>query len=297
MNHIDRWCFLLPIILGFSSWNQSWYVAFAFAVCAWLLKKVLRRYRSLFGRRFWGLNFGRRTGPYKMASTVPCLHGAVELLLTGGQHKPCASFNQQACRNTTSVAEGKRKTPQKIASKGAKIFKKCPHFGVQNWTRFGVCIIHFLNNSANKQTPKTGPFLDPKMVAFFWIFLRLLMQFFAGFSVCLLIRMLYSYTPVDWNWRTACVGRPSITIQRPRAGTAQGRPMKAAWFDALLFDPRFGSQNRLSCGGTLERGWKLQTQRRPNLSRERLPPAAMWVADANWTIGQKRPARPPDDSL
>ena len=73
----------------------------------------------------------------------------------------------------------------------------------------------------------------------------------------------------------ACVGRPSITIQRARAGTAQGRPMKAAWFDALLFDPRFGAQNRLSCGGTLERGWKLQMQRRPNLNRERLPPAAM----------------------
>ena len=49
--------------------------------------------------------------------------------------------------------------------------------------------------------------------------------------------------------------------------------MKAAWFDALLFDPRFGGQNCLSCGGTLERGWKLQVQRRPNLSRERLPPA------------------------
>ena len=68
------------------------------SLSARLLKKVLRRYRSLFGRRFWGLNFGRRTRPYKMASTVPCLHGAVELLLTGGQHKPCACFIQQACR-------------------------------------------------------------------------------------------------------------------------------------------------------------------------------------------------------
>ena len=26
----------------------------------------------------------------------------------------------------------------------------------------------------------------------------------------------------------------------------QGRPMKAAWFDALVFDPRFGGQNCLS---------------------------------------------------
>ena len=40
----------------------------------------------------------------------------------------------------------------------------------------------------------------------------------------------------------ACVGRPSVAIQRPRAGTAQWRPMKAAWFCALLFDPRFGGQ-------------------------------------------------------
>ena len=73
MNHIDRWCFSLPIILSFSSWNLSWYVAFAFAVCVWLLKKLSRRYRSLFGRRFWGLNFGRRTGPYKMASSLTSL--------------------------------------------------------------------------------------------------------------------------------------------------------------------------------------------------------------------------------
>ena len=72
----------------------------------------------------------------------------------------------------------------------------------------------------------------------------------------------------------ACVGRPSVAIQRPRAGTAQWRPMKAAWFCALLFDPRFGGQNCLSRGGTLERGWKLQVQRRSNLSREWLPPAA-----------------------
>ena len=68
-----------------------------------------------------------------MASTVPRLRGAVELLLTGDQHKPCASFNQQACKNTTSVEEGKRKTPQKIASKCAKILKKAaPFWGSKN---------------------------------------------------------------------------------------------------------------------------------------------------------------------
>ena len=66
------------------------------SLSARLLKKVLRRYRSLFGRRFWGLNFGRRTGPYKMASTVPCLHGPVELLLTGLPH----SFFKQFCEQT-----------------------------------------------------------------------------------------------------------------------------------------------------------------------------------------------------
>ena len=44
----------------------------------------------------------------------------------------------------------------------------------------------------------------------------------------------------------ACVGRPSVTIQRPRAGAVQWRPMKAAWFDALIFDPHFGGQNCLS---------------------------------------------------
>ena len=50
----------------------------------------------------------------------------------------------------------------------------------------------------------------------------------------------------------ACVGRPSITIQRPCAGAAQGRPMKAAWFDALVFDPRFGGQNCLSVAQALQ---------------------------------------------
>ena len=44
----------------------------------------------------------------------------------------------------------------------------------------------------------------------------------------------------------ACVGRPSVTMQRPRAGAAQGRPTKAAWFDALVFDPHFGGKNCLS---------------------------------------------------
>ena len=115
--------------------------------------------------------------------TVPCLHGAVELLLTGDQHKPCACFNQQACKNTTSVAEGKRKTAQKIASH---------RFGVQKWTRFGVCHYFFKQTS-----PQNGSIFGPQNGGIFCVFLCLLMQFFAGFSVCLLLRMLYSYMPVD----------------------------------------------------------------------------------------------------
>ena len=140
-------------------------VAKRYRPCVRLLHTVSRRYRSLFGRRFWGLNFGRRTGPYKMASSVPCLHGAVELLLTGDQHKPCASFNQQARKNTTSVAEGKRKTPQKIASKGAKICKKSTHFGVQKWTRFGVCLFFFKRNK-----PQNGSIFGSQNGGFFYIF-------------------------------------------------------------------------------------------------------------------------------
>ena len=112
---------------------------------------------------------------------MPCLRGAVELLLTGDQHKPCASFNQQACKNTTSVAEGKRKTPQKIASKGAKICKKCHRFGVQKWTRFGarfgVCHYFFKTNKPPKRvhfwTSKRGHFLHvfvPFDAIFLWGF-------------------------------------------------------------------------------------------------------------------------------
>ena len=34
--------------------------------------------------------------------------------------------------------------------------------------------------------------------------------------------------------------------EAPPCHIVQGRPMKAAWFDALVFDPRFGGQNCLS---------------------------------------------------
>ena len=80
-----------------------------------------------------------------MASTVPRLRRAVELLLTDDQHKPCTSFNQQAYKNTTSVAEGKRKTPQKFR---------------------------------RKQTPKTGQFLDPQNGG---VFFNIFVHFGANF--------------------------------------------------------------------------------------------------------------------
>ena len=62
--------------------------------------------------------------------------------------KPCASLNQQACKNGTPVAETKRKIPQKIASKFAKLNgKTAPVLRFKNWLRFGVrlrvCIFAF----------------------------------------------------------------------------------------------------------------------------------------------------------
>ena len=149
---------LLDAFTPWFSWHQrfTWRQAAAFPgsdlnaselVVSSCVPKCLHRISS-FGPQNGGQKARRKTRPLSLASTVPCLHGAVELLLTGDQHKPCASFNQQACKNTTSVAEGKRKTPQKNCIKRR-------------------------------------------------IFLCLLMQFFVGFSVCLLLRMLYSYMPVD----------------------------------------------------------------------------------------------------
>ena len=129
---------LLDAFAPWFSWRQrfTWRQAAAFPgsdlnaselVVSSRVPKCLHRIGS-FGPQNGGQKARRKTRPLSLASTVPCLHGAVELLLTGDQHKPCASFNQQACKNTTSVAEGKRKTPQKIASKGAKICKKMPPF-------------------------------------------------------------------------------------------------------------------------------------------------------------------------
>ena len=193
---------LLDAFAPWFSWHQrfTWRQAAAFPgsdlnaselVVSSRVPKCLHRIGS-FGPQNGGQKARRKTRPLSLASTVPCLRGAVELLLTGDQHKPCASFNQQACKNTTSVAEGKRKTPQKIASKGAKICKKCHHFGVQKWTRFGVCH-YFLKQTS----PQNGSIFGPQNGGIFCIFLCLLMQFFVGFSVCLLLRMLYSYMPVD----------------------------------------------------------------------------------------------------
>ena len=105
-----------------------------------------------------------------MASTAPRLHGAVELLLTGDQHKPCTSFNQQACKNTTSVAEGKRKTPQKIAPKCAKILKNATVLGVQKLTRFGVTEVLKKRIRTLRRTPKRVNFWTTKTGVFFQYF-------------------------------------------------------------------------------------------------------------------------------
>ena len=168
---------LLDAFAPWFSWHQrfTWRQAAAFPgsdlnaselVVSSRVPNCLHRIGS-FGHQNGGQKARRKTRPLSLASTVPCLRGAVELLLTGDQHKPCASFNQQACKNTTSVAEGKRKTPQKIASKGAKICKKCHRFGVQKWTRFGarfgVCHYFFKTNKPPKRvhfwTSKRGHFL------------------------------------------------------------------------------------------------------------------------------------------
>ena len=101
---------------------------------------------------------------------MPCLHGPVELLLTGGQHKPCASFNQQACRNTTSVAEGKRKTPQKNASKAAKIFKKMPPFWGPKMDPFWGLPHSFFKQFCEQTNPKNGSIFGPVLGSASFIF-------------------------------------------------------------------------------------------------------------------------------
>ena len=127
--------------------------------------------------------------------------------------KPWASLNQQACKNATPVAETKRKIPQKIASKFAKLnCKTAPVLGFKNWPRFGVrlkvCILAFNNspwdgpqNGASFWTPKRGPFCN--------LILRIWMQFFVEFSAWFLLRALRSYMPVGWDWRMAC--RPPVS--------------------------------------------------------------------------------------
>ena len=91
-----------------------------FYTCSFQPRSKVPPQDGSFGPQNGGQKARRQTRPLSLASPVPCLHGAVELLRTGDQHKPCASFNQQARKNTTSVAEGKRKTPQKNCIKRRK---------------------------------------------------------------------------------------------------------------------------------------------------------------------------------
>ena len=158
------------------SWHQrfTWRQAAAFSgsdlnaselVVSSRVPKCLHRIGG-FGPQNGGQKARRKTRPLPLASTVPCLHGAVELLLTGDQRKPCASFNQQACKNTTSVAEGKRKNPTKNCIKRRKnMQKKLPFWGPKMDPFWGQPLFF-----QNKQAPKTGPFLDPKTDAFFAYF-------------------------------------------------------------------------------------------------------------------------------
>ena len=177
-------------------------------VSAWCRSiQIERNQKSLVCKKKNSVSFVRVSSFASILATVPRLRGAVELLLTGDQHRPCASFNQQACKNTTSVAKGKRESPQKIASKCAKITKKRPHFGVHKLTRFGVRlrVRILLKIIPRKTTPKTGAsfgpqngsICGPQNGAFSFKNLRILMQFFVAFSACLLLRMLYSYMRVD----------------------------------------------------------------------------------------------------
>ena len=100
-----------------------------------------------------------------MASTVPRLRGAVELLLTGEQHKPCASFNQQACKKTTSVAKASGKPRKKLHQNAQIKTKNGPHFGVQKRPPFWGLFLgnYFVKKNTNPEAdPKTGQFLDPQ---------------------------------------------------------------------------------------------------------------------------------------
>ena len=91
-----------------------------------------------------------------------------------------AAFIGLSC--TTSVAEDKRKTPQKIASKGAKICKKDTILGSKNGPVLGFAILFFKETS-----PKTCPFLDFKMVSFLHIFAPFDAIFCCCILTCLLI--------------------------------------------------------------------------------------------------------------
>ena len=129
-----------------------------------------------FGPQNGGQKPRHQTRPLSLASTVPRLRGAVDLLLTGDQHKPCASFNQHACKNTTSVAEGKQKTPQKL-HQNARIFsRKHPNFRIHKLTCFGVqkmppfwslffAELQYLKikNTNPEADPQNGQFVDPKI--------------------------------------------------------------------------------------------------------------------------------------
>ena len=100
-----------------------------------------------FGPRNGGQNQGFKQGRFHWPPLCHDCTGPLSCCCRAAD-KPCASLNQQACKNGTPVAETKRKIPQKIASKFAKLNgKTAPVLGFKNWPRFGVrlrvCILAF----------------------------------------------------------------------------------------------------------------------------------------------------------
>ena len=78
-----------------------------------------------------------------------------------------------------------------------KNIEKCHRFGGPKIDPFWGHESIKKKNTNPEADPKTGQFLDHQNGGVFSIFLRILAQFFAVFSACLLLRMLYFYMPVD----------------------------------------------------------------------------------------------------
>ena len=92
----------------------------------------------------------------------------------------------------------------------------------------------------NFWTPKTGAFFQ-YFCAFWRKFLRCFPLAFATDVVFLHACWLKLVHGLCWS-----------SVSNNSTALAQGRPTSAAWFDALVFDPRFGGQNCLFVAQTLQ---------------------------------------------